>query len=1313
MGKTSRPFGASLSFRTIRFPIDWNGSRVMATKTYRLRSFEHLEERRLLAYNESAFAIPSESIVQPLFCSAMVGMPLESALTSSMILPQHADQVFASTEDSWERDFASGETEESGVVTVSLVNDDTLVNGGSDSLSQRSNLFSTLDRLFGNTESWLSRIREAVETWDKLIGLRFVFVTDDGAAVPDSKGVSGLRGQIRFAGLPLRSSENVLGYATSKNGEDFGDIVINTNISDSDSFLPNLSAIVLHEFGHVLGLKHTWPTNQTKIMEERLVRDVRGPQSDDIWEVQKIHGDNNEPNDSLANSTNLGRLPIGTTTIRDLSIRDNQDIDTIRFLGGSDKKISVRLIPEGGVYKKAYEESPSNVYPEFNSLEQSNLRFELLDQSGQLLAVRDLRSKGETETLENFSLDADGEYYLRVRGFGIDTQRYSMVISIDYATVADDLPEGDMEWLRQRIEQANEETDPQPIEVPAGIYRFETPIRIRGQVALHGAGIDRTIFDGGEISQLFVADGGISLSIAKATLRNGWTDRNGGAVYFYRTNLTLDTVSLVNNRAANGGGVYVFDADAMLIEVAASFNEAQVLGGAAYFLDADARVDRSNFSYNRALSGGAIASLGDIQIDRSYFTANQASGGGAIAFGANASNRFELKNSWVIGNRGDYGGGLALGVGVSTLSQVHVSENIADSSAGGIRITTDNSASASGGRAVVTIDRSLIDKNQSGSAGGIHSNANSDVTITRSWIRQNQGVNTTGGIGTSGNVRLEETTVSENRAKNWFGGGVGVSEDGSLLAINSTFSSNIADSYGSGLATFAGGTIDLLNSTVVDNSLDTNIGHGAGIHVQTKGRATLTNTIVANNRNGVGKVDVVGSVSISTSLIGAIDTSTAQISSGSSELIGDVTAPIDPLLGPLADNGGPTPTHRLFANSPALNVGISVQGLRDQRGILRQDGRVDLGAFEDATIPNFTNHTPTLEIASATPIRISGGTTGVVLLRNVGDGDGNRQSVAVRATSSNGAVIPTVQVSPIQSDGTAQLEYSIAPGTSGFSTIRIEVTDAGADSKIGTSDDLSKAVSFDIHVNGPQSGLPLLSISDAVLLEPRAGDEVMSYKLHLSRPSTEPVSVRVKSVAMVGAPHATEGADYTGNEQQVTFLPGETERIFEIRVNADKEFEETEIVTLRLDQNVGAILLRSEASGLIIDTPSTFGNPLLPPIRPQPTVSTGIYTSVRVGGPTVVPPSPVIRPPKPPVQRLLADTYRFGDINRDGSLSHLDVLTVINYINRYGSTRGSLDTTWKLDVDEDQFVGPFDVLLLINTINEKLLNTNVVGEGSR
>jgi hypothetical protein len=97
--------------------------------------------------------------------------------------------------------------------------------------------------------------------------------------------------------------------------------------------------------------------------------------------------------------------------------------------------------------------------------------------------------------------------------------------------------------------------------------------------------------------------------------------------------------------------------------------------------------------------------------------------------------------------------------------------------------------------------------------------------------------------------------------------------------------------------------------------------------------------------------DVVGTVlgTSANNLIG-VNTGLAGIANGVlGNLIGNPIVPINPLLAPLANNGGPTQTHALLAGSPAINAGFNFSGqLTDQRGgaFSRSVGLTDIGAFE-------------------------------------------------------------------------------------------------------------------------------------------------------------------------------------------------------------------------------------------------------------------------------------------------------------------------------------------------------------------------------
>jgi hypothetical protein len=115
----------------------------------------------------------------------------------------------------------------------------------------------------------------------------------------------------------------------------------------------------------------------------------------------------------------------------------------------------------------------------------------------------------------------------------------------------------------------------------------------------------------------------------------------------------------------------------------------------------------------------------------------------------------------------------------------------------------------------------------------------------------------------------------------------------------------------------------------------------------------LHNTLIAGNfRGATARDDVYGSLDPGGdyNLIGD-GTGMSGLSNGvNGNLVGSADSPIEPLLGPLADNGGPTLTHALLPGSPAIDAGNNAYATAwDQRGpgyprIV--NGTIDIGAFE-------------------------------------------------------------------------------------------------------------------------------------------------------------------------------------------------------------------------------------------------------------------------------------------------------------------------------------------------------------------------------
>jgi hypothetical protein len=217
------------------------------------------------------------------------------------------------------------------------------------------------------------------------------------------------------------------------------------------------------------------------------------------------------------------------------------------------------------------------------------------------------------------------------------------------------------------------------------------------------------------------------------------------------------------------------------------------------------------------------------------------------------------------------------------------------------------------------------------------------LTIMNSAIVGNFPEGNGGGITNSGFRTITNSTISGNVTNDQGSYGGGIANTGTLIVANSTISGNVPGLSGGGIANLDGGTLIITNSTVSSNG-STGMGAcGGGIFTDSGSSTTSRSTIVALN-NGPSGPDVCGALtSQGFNLIGNSFGATIT-PPRSSDLIGTGSS-IDPLLGPLQYNGGPTSTRALQSNSPAVNAGDPNAPARDQRGYLRA-GVSDIGAFE-------------------------------------------------------------------------------------------------------------------------------------------------------------------------------------------------------------------------------------------------------------------------------------------------------------------------------------------------------------------------------
>lgn len=222
-----------------------------------------------------------------------------------------------------------------------------------------------------------------------------------------------------------------------------------------------------------------------------------------------------------------------------------------------------------------------------------------------------------------------------------------------------------------------------------------------------------------------------------------------------------------------------------------------------------------------------------------------------------------------------------------------------------------------GGGTNVTLRRTIVRDNfaiASGSGtgmGGALSVSGGIVLVYDSAILGNNADEAAAIYNTHGSLRISNSTIFGNN-----GGYQTIFNDGdtSLNMVNTTVAANTSDVV---LNTFVNDAAENATIYMVNNIIS-----GEGVHCDKRIEGAGNITIISDGHNIIGD--------------------------DSCELDEPTDLPnTDPLLGPLADNGGPTPTAALLKGSPALDAGSDNScSANDQRGLTRidRDGNGDGGA---------------------------------------------------------------------------------------------------------------------------------------------------------------------------------------------------------------------------------------------------------------------------------------------------------------------------------------------------------------------------------
>ncbi|MEW5987667.1 MAG: choice-of-anchor Q domain-containing protein [Chloroflexota bacterium] len=432
--------------------------------------------------------------------------------------------------------------------------------------------------------------------------------------------------------------------------------------------------------------------------------------------------------------------------------------------------------------------------------------------------------------------------------------------------------------LRAAIEESNAVSGEDTVILAAGVYTLTLGhLEISDDLTLTGQGPEATAVQG---NGLVTNDRVVTiLSPAVVTMADLTISGGGGTYSLYK-----------------GGGIYNTGATLTLTNTVLSGNYARWDGGGLYNDQGTVTITNSTLQGNVATlysGGGFYNYLGTVVAQGSTFTGNN--GGSQGGGGFNSGGTVTISQSTLTGNVSRTGSGVGSAGGVLTIDGSAISGNTAVFSGGGLY---------SGGELILT--RSTVTDNVTWYGGGIHYNGLS-----------------------GGRFTIRDSAIVNNQAIN-YGGGLYLL-NGSGVLINSTIAGNVATVYGG--AIYSTAALSVYHSTLSGNTAE----FGGGIY-WLNNTITLQGTILAANAATWSYPDCSGTItSNGYNLVG--DNSGCAFNAATGDLVGTAAAPLDPLLGPLQDNGGATWSLAPLPGSPAVDASDPAACLDDQGNNLATDQR--------------------------------------------------------------------------------------------------------------------------------------------------------------------------------------------------------------------------------------------------------------------------------------------------------------------------------------------------------------------------------------